>query len=370
MDNIQTYFLYYFLIITTSFLVFISELLAKTKYSKLGSFIYWSAFILPFAISANRYGIGTDYFHYVELYQELEGYNNIFSAIQNIPYEPGWIILNFAVKVIFDNYQYIFIISSALTMFFIFKTLEYYRGTIYVWFGILIFLTTLYNASFNIIRQVLAAAILLFAIKYIREKKFLIFTIFTMLAASFHYSAIIYFPMYWILNKSRNNSWNTFKKISAILICIIIVLMFENVFDLITNIDIFSKYSNYLIDLSKTSFGATISSVPIMLLILINLKQLKNNAIGNDLVFLSFAGFVLSFLISLNMYIGRLVIYFTMTQILIIPMIIKMEANKNLKFLYTWLIVVYYFSLFTYNIIIHNGHQTIPYNWSYPENLK
>ncbi|UZD45486.1 EpsG family protein [Peribacillus frigoritolerans] len=365
MNNLQSYFLYYFLIIITSLIVQFSQSITKTNFKKFSSFIFWSALLFPFLISANRYGIGTDYFEYVALYNELEGYNNILDAIKKGSYEPGWIILNLIVKMIFDNYKYVFIISSFLTLFFLFKTLYAYRDRLYVGIAIFIFMCTMFNSSFNITRQILAATILLYAIKYIEEKNILKYALLTLLAASFHYSAVIFLPIYWVLVSNKNNNWNSLKKIIFSAVTIFIVVTFDFVFGFITSIEIFSKYSSYQLNVGETDFKNIIIKLPIIIIILINLRIIKlRNRFIYDLITLYFIGIVLSFLGYFNNYIGRATIYFSMSQILIIPFIIKVQTNKYIKLLYIGLIVLYYIILFTYNIIIQNGHETIPYIWN------
>ncbi|MDP1417452.1 EpsG family protein [Peribacillus simplex] len=364
MDNLQSYFLYYLLIISTSIIVQFSQLINKTIYKKFSLFIFWSALLFPFLISANRYGIGTDYFDYVALFHELEGYGNIFDAIKEGSYEPGWIILNFIVKMVFDNYKYVFVLSSFLTLFFLFKAIYSYRDRLYVGIGIFIFMSTLYNSSFNITRQILAASILLYAVKYIEEKKILKYALLTLFAASFHYSALIFLPIYWVLVSSRNNNWNLLKKIIFSIVTIFIIVLFDFVFGFITSIEFFSKYSSYQLNVGKTDFNNLIINLPIMIIILMNLKTIKlRNKFIYDLITLYFIGIVLSFLGYFNNYIGRATIYFSMSQILIIPFIIKVQTNKYIKLFYMGLIVLYYIILFTYNIIIQNGHETIPYIW-------
>src|SRR5699024_2623447 len=100
MNLIQSYVLYYFIILFTSLIVYFSGGFKQTKEKKI---VFWSAVILPILISGLRYGIGTDYFSYEKIYYQLTTGNDFLGAFKNSRFEPGWIILNQFVKFLFDD---------------------------------------------------------------------------------------------------------------------------------------------------------------------------------------------------------------------------------------------------------------------------
>src|SRR5699024_3424909 len=124
-----TYFLYYFIVISTSVTVFISEFLGYSKTQKTSKFIFGLAIIIPVIIAGYRFGVGTDYFSYEKIYYNLtNNYLNVFELISNYRYEPGWILLNVFVKYVFNDVKYVFIVSALLTWSIFFKAIYNQRN--------------------------------------------------------------------------------------------------------------------------------------------------------------------------------------------------------------------------------------------------
>lgn len=359
----QSIFLYYFIIFFTFLLVSFSELILMTKYRMFSVLMYCVAFIFPWFVASNRFGIGTDYFNYVGLYKELTHNNNLLYTIQKFNVEPGWIFLNYIVKYIFSNVQYLFVISSFLTLVFFFMAIYRYKERISMGISIFILFATTYNLSFNITRQTLAMAILLFSIKYIEEKKLAKFLACVILAASFHYTSLLYLPIYWLIElKSRN--WDSSKKVLFYLTFLLFIVFFDSIVSFMSNIsDDFSKYSSYQINSnSEMGFGNIIIRFPLILIILINYKRLKQkDPLINQLTNVYFISVVLYFLSYLGPHLDRIAFYYEMTQILIFPCIVRIQQSLLMKYSIFVFITLYYILDFTSRIIINNSGETIPY---------
>lgn len=360
----QSYLLYYFVVIVTFFIVNISEGVRRTKYSKLSKIIFWFALLIPWIVAANRYGIGTDFFSYEKMYYDVTNYNNIIQSLINNSVEPGWIILNYLVKLLFgNNVKYIFVVSSFLILLFSFAAIYKYRNRLNISVAILIFMCTMYNPSFNVIRQILAISILLFAIKYIEDKKVFKFLFFVLLAGSFHYSALIFIPIYWLLGSNYYSLWNKVKRLTLYLFFILIVFQFESFFNFFVDIGVFSKYSIYEVN-NNTSigFGNIIVRIPIIIIILLNLKILqKRDPFMIQIIPLYFISLILFFLGYKAGYVGRIAINFEVIQILVISSIIRHQNNLSLKYLYYIIIWLYYIFFFTFNMLLGNYGETVPY---------
>ena len=70
----------------------------------------------------------------------------------------------------------------------------------------ILFMALIFFFSFTYLRQMFAAAIIGLSIKYIIEREFLKFCAILLIAFSFHNSAIIFFPMYFIANKKYSKT--------------------------------------------------------------------------------------------------------------------------------------------------------------------
>jgi len=363
MSIFQSYILYYFIVFFTSLIVFLSGLLKQAKVSNsLTKLIFWSALILPVAFSGLRYGIGTDFFNYTDIYYRLTSSGNFINHFVNTRFEPGWILLNQIVKLIFNDVQYLFIITSLLIWIFNFKAIYDNRNKMSIAIAMFILLSTLYNPSFNTIRQSLAASVLMLAIKPILEKRPIKFYLIILFAISFHYTAIVFLPAYWITN-SRIKNVTFLKNISVIVGTILFVILTPKLLTFVTSFDSLSYYSHYELEFENFGIGKIIIKLPIIIIIIFNLKRFKNNSPMSKLIIFYFIGIILEYYSYFASYVNRIAIYYEMIQIFILAAIVKVQTNKYEKLLYSAIIVIYFTSWFTYNYIYLNRHQTIPYIW-------
>lgn len=146
-------------------------------------FLYLSALPL-FLISALRYGIGTDYF-----YTYVPGFNVIASG-GHMHFE---FLFHWLVKIITmftSNYQWLFVITSFLFIFIVYNTL--YRVSKNIPMALVIFfLSYVYFISLNNIRQALASAFILIAIRCLMEDKIWKYIFFCIVAGLIHQVAFI-----------------------------------------------------------------------------------------------------------------------------------------------------------------------------------
>lgn len=130
--------------------------------------------------------------------------------------EFGYVGLNWLIAHITNN-RYIFIFSYTICMYaIIIECFKKYAKNYYL--ASILFMALVFFFSFTYLRQMFAAAIIGLSIKYIIERKFLRFCVILLVAFSFHNSAIIFFPMYFIANKKYSKS----KILIIMFICFIV----------------------------------------------------------------------------------------------------------------------------------------------------
>ena len=118
--------------------------------------------------------------------------------------EFGYVGLNWLIAHITNN-RYIFIFCYTICMYtIIIECFNKYAKNYYL--ASILFMALVFFFSFTYLRQMFAAAIIGLSIKYIIERKFLRFCVILLVAFSFHNSAIIFFPMYFIANKKYSKS--------------------------------------------------------------------------------------------------------------------------------------------------------------------
>ena len=118
--------------------------------------------------------------------------------------EFGYIGLNWAIAHITSN-RYIFIFLYTICMYaIILHSFRKYAKNYPL--ASILFMALVFYFSFTYLRQMFAAAIIGLSIKYIIERKFLKYCAIIVAAFSFHNSAIIFFPMYFIANKKYSKA--------------------------------------------------------------------------------------------------------------------------------------------------------------------
>lgn len=189
--------------LTLLFLVAFSSL--GVTYSKNPSIIWGTKYItlsLLIIPAAIRYGIGTDYFSYVDIFNEIK-----FWGERNI--EIGYLMLNKLIIYLNGDVQWVFAICAYATIIFCFKNVSNNRWYIYT----ILFVLIIYPWLFTTVRQILAASIAFYALRQMEEGHKTIKSILCIaLAFLFHISSIIY-PFIYFIGKRI-----TIKKTTAIII--------------------------------------------------------------------------------------------------------------------------------------------------------
>jgi len=169
----------------------------KQKVSKNIAVLYAVVFLLT--MSVLRYGIGVDFFTYQEYYIEISNIGHTDYA------EYGFILLSQLSVYLGIGFQGVVAVYAILTVILFAVFYSKYSNNVLLSIYIFTMLPLLYLASFNVIRQFLAVALFSFSIRYIFEKKLILYIACLLFTAFFvHKSVIIMLPMYFILTRNLN----------------------------------------------------------------------------------------------------------------------------------------------------------------------
>lgn len=187
-------------------------------------FVFICVVILA-SVAGLRYYVGTDYGSYywgypkwdMELVERLKVWD-----------EPGLSVLARLLMFISDDGAAFIFITAALTVSLFVFTMAKHTDDFF--FVVLIYIfTSCWSGCFNGVRQYLAAAILFAGHRLMYERKFIKFCIVVFLASSFHITALIMLPMYFIITTKLD-----IKKIVFILVSgIALVFSYDFLFGLI-----------------------------------------------------------------------------------------------------------------------------------------
>ena len=255
-------------------------------------------------VSGLRYYVGSDYGGYYHGYPRLK---EEFKIRWQSWDEPG---LSTVAKLIYpisqDGALFIFVLAL-LTISLHGITIARYSDTYF--FSIMIYIfSSCWSGTFNGARQYLAAAIFFAGHHLIYERKFIKFCIVVFIAASFHITALVMLPMYFLITQVLD-----LKKIVFIIVSgITLVFSYDFMFQLIgvlKDTDNTGANSNYA-QTSIHPLRVLIAFAPILLYFLL-LTQ-KNGFTGSENFYMGFifvrAAFI--FATANSAYLNRIDIYF------------------------------------------------------------
>lgn len=344
--------------------IYMLSLVEPRKLNKL-DVLYFSLLAL---ISGFRYGVGTDFFSYI-------GYFDRVVAGRKIPAEPGFVIISKIAILLNLNSQFVFLVFSILTVFFLYKGIKYYTDTEYTYKPALyiIFLIFTFFPSLNGMRQALAAAIVLYASKYILEKKFTTYVFLVFIAMQFHFTSIIFIVLYFVINREHKKSILLVVLSSAFIISKLGLLnkILEYIIFNFSFLDVGGYIQNYLYsayNTRKIGFGIVFYINLLILVLFIFFKDKINKTSKDTLIFNMFYLNVLSGVLSMGApMFSRLTYFFSIYMALYIPKISDIFNPESKRVVEVCLLILY---SILYIYVILNGYITgttdyIPYNYNF-----
>lgn len=308
-----------------SFLFFvISILLSFSSIDKRSPFFFFACLILVL-FSGFRSGVGVDYQSYVDAFDQIrysdldvfEPFNQYLVKLSDL--------MGFGNQFIFFSYA---LIAVSCVGYFIYKLSPARSVSLFIFFSVPIF----YLSSFNGIRQWVAMSMMLVAIVYITEKKFIRMSVAIFIAVMFHVSAIILVFLPLLMVRVRF--------LFLLLICLIFLLGSSFIVYLIS----ISPYAIYLFGLR---FEGGPNSMPLFVLYCIFLlvspyllgyfdKKVAIQPVVIILCNMNFVSLLILIVGSFNsidhLIYMRLNAYFTLQFIILMPILVfgvnsKMRAN-------------------------------------------
>ena len=234
----------------------------------------------------------------------------------------------FTVFISYSDYQlYISLISLFVTVCFgrlIYRYSPSPLQSILYHFGLLYFFF-----HFSALKQSIAMAILMLAFDQIMERKPIKFVLIVLIAAQFHFPALVFLPAYW-LSKIR------FGRTYLIVLAVILILtyLFRN--QILYLMNSLYREEAEMVDLSGVRFLRTKALIMVVIVIAAMMFRVPT---GEDrvyetlLVFLGLAIVFLTFCGYKNVF-ERLADYYFQFSVIILPMIF--DKNQNRRSLFGW----------------------------------
>ena len=311
-------------------------------------FYILSLLVLLVLIGLRNITVGVDTKGYVDVfYRVVEGITT--SADMNW-LSIGYMLILKLIGVFTNNYVILNCVIGLLSLTFLYKSI--WNNSKKPTLSLFLFICmTLYYQMFNQSRQLLAVCIVLYSFKYIKERNFKMYLIYTLLATSIHESAIIMLPFYFITDYKISK-----KNISFYIIMTLIAYFGFGYLEKIILSTMYGKiyYGTDYFVTSNTSIINLVFRFCLMIFILIySKKSIENDASNKYLINFSIFCTLLQVL-TLRLYmLGRLATYFYAFYILSIPNTIasmgKGKINSLVKYGVIVIFILYHFVYFKFN---------------------
>lgn len=321
---------------------------------------YWLfAFIvfLPIIIMAGLRGDFADTFGYKISFNNLPSdFSEFGRYLETVKKDKGFSILAFIIKSVVGNNAVFYFVIIAFIQGLILLSVYRKYSTDYILSVFLFIVSTDYVAwMFNGIRQFVAVTIVFAAIKLMLSKKYIPLLIIILFASTMHQSALLMIPIVIIV---QGKAWNkkTLIFIFIVLLSILFLDLFTNMLDdTLQN----TQYVNVVRDYKSWKDDGTnplrvlLYSIPTIIAFFGRKKiaesdsKLINLCVNMSIV--STGLYVISIFTS-GIFIGRLPIYASLFNYILLPWEIKHIVHKKYQVLFSFLLIIVYLVFYYYQM--------------------
>lgn len=318
--------------------------------------------ILPIIVFAGCRTNVADTYAYIQSFESYpsnisSAYNMIFDETRR---DPGFFTLSVLFKQFISN-DYTIWLSAIAIITGLGVMIPLYKYSCNYGISMFLFIASCqFTWMFNGMRQFLAASILFGCTGLILKRKFVPYAIIVCLASTIHTSALILIPMYFVVT---GEPWNrrTMIFISGIVLAILFTSQFTGLLeDVVEN----TNYASSMEEFKQTDDGTSIvrilvESVPIIIAFLYR-NKIKDKLtpiikLSINMSLVASGLYVISKIARSGIMLGRLPIYFSLYNLILLPWLIKNIFSKNEKRLIYYMMFVCYLAFFYYQMNIAWG---------------
>lgn len=321
-----------------------------------GTFALVASFSVLTVVASLRYGIGTDY---------LARYVPMFIAIRQgaeVDVEPGYLVLNQAVASVTDEYQWLFVVVSVLTIALVYRFIV--RMSLNPALSVFLFVFGgFYLEAFNLGRQGLAVAILLNTVEFVMRRKQLGFVLLTLLAASMHLSALVWFAVWPLMWVRLNRFWRIFLTVAIAAVVYLVPELFGSLVGQVAPEYAWYFQSNYG-GVRLFDPGGVAIAVILFVLSAIFLRGGPGDRYTTVVVNLqAFLVAILAATLFVAYAFSRLTYYFAPILLLALPLLLSKIHDRLVRRLAMLVIMVALVAVFQWKFIEWRAHEVWPYVW-------
>lgn len=336
-----------------AFCLFLGFLMDKFKNRTNNNYKYLSLgiFLALFTISAIRFEVGKDY---TDTY--VFTYNQILEHASNVRMDIAFMVIYKIMYFFKANVQWIFIITSFIINWFICKSVNEQSENCQLSLWIYI-CGIFYFFSMNGVRQSVAISLFYYSLKYIKNKELKKYFILNGLGCLFHSSAIIFFPLYFILGRK-------YKFKTKLIVAIGIFVGSNVIITLLSYLLLQTKYSMYLTNGAYSAHESiNFSMVLNIILFLLYEWNLSKKSDEMSIIYsnIHYIGIIVTLFATSLPLIIRVFVYFRFIEFLSVPNLINIQSRKRYRQVIILVVFIIYFAYFIWGVFIKNGNTVLPY---------
>ena len=290
---------------------FIASIKKKTKASIV------LAFTILILFAALRYNFGNDYRSYLN--------NDILIRSGETPLLKDWLFVS--LERICPSFYVFIAITSLISIIPVYYLIKDFVVPEYRYMAFIIYCINpyLFLISLSSIRQALAIAFFILAVRYSLKRKPVPYMVCILIAILFHISAIVLIPFYFIANDRKVDRI----QLTVVIMTLLTLLFAKGIFNSLIQLglDLFgiANYRYYASLGGTNSLRATLLSSIYLIYVLINIRKMKGATLAFSKLYI--VGCILSILAyRLNM-LTRFQMYFDIFSVVSIPMTIMMNNS-------------------------------------------
>mgnify|MGYP003397749684 CR=1 FL=1 len=331
---------------------------------------YIAFFFLAF-FAAIRYDVGADYDGYYYDVRNVKevfdgGADSFWGQLQLIAVGPIFSSLVYVLRHTSYTILYIVAIYSIAEIILLYKVLDKYNALF--WGAMLYVISCLMFNVWDLLKQGLAIMLVLNAIPYMEKRDLKTFSIYVFIAGLAHYTAWLFFPMYWVCKKQF--SYKTAMWIIGILFILAQFGAFNSAAAFLTQSipyysESYSEHVNYTIS-GETTHDASYIFTVCWYVVLITLAPKRLN-IFKILMFIGACIYIMS---GGNLLMDRIALYFSSSMLLYFSEVYNNLPKGSLKKNTVLVMLFMMFALFDIRIHAMTYKGSTPYETIFSEECR
>ena len=320
------------------------------QYKKLVLFFILGVFIF---VAGGRFEFanGGDWFIYKEYFVAAPVFGNFDDLVPlNLFFEPGFFVLTCFIKLFSDNFLFYFFSIETISVALLYFSLKEY--TRYPLVSLLLYFPLFFlSLDLIAIRSLLAVQLFLYSIQFIVDKKLLKYCLILLIATLIHISAIVLFPMYFILNKFYSKKF-------------VVIVIFIGFIFLLLKIDILTFISQYIpiakiteySDMASENGGSGLSIKHIEFIFIVslfiafrqNLQSIYQKYFNVFFNMFFFYGIITFYFFGIPSFAGRLKFFFLPSAFILLPYLLYFTIKNKTIFVTYFMLGLYSLAMIIY----------------------